>query len=51
MKNTLITRSISFFFATVMSLAMLGGIDRLSQPGIHSAAAAQWAQGVLASRT
>ncbi|MDQ2778278.1 MAG: hypothetical protein M3Y32_01835 [Pseudomonadota bacterium] len=49
MKNTLITRSFSFAFAAVMSLAMLGGIDRLSQPETPAAGAAQWAQGVSAS--
>lgn len=41
MQTTLIQRSISLSLATVLTLAMLGGIDQLSQ---QPQAATQWAQ-------
>jgi hypothetical protein len=41
MQTTFIHRSISLSLAAVLTLAMLGGIDQLSQP---EPAATQWAQ-------
>ena len=41
MQTTFIQRSVSLSLAAVLTLAMLGGIDRLSQ---HTQPAAQWAQ-------
>ena len=41
MQTTFIQRSVSLSLAAVLTLAMLGGIDRLSQ---HPQPAQQWAQ-------
>ncbi len=44
MTHSLIARSISFVVAALMSSAILGGIDQLSQPNLAAAAASQLAQ-------
>ena len=38
-----ITRTVSLCLSVLLTLAILGGIDQLSQPGESAAGAAQWA--------
>ncbi|MEO5735353.1 MAG: hypothetical protein ABIN96_01370 [Rubrivivax sp.] len=51
MTSNLITRSFSFAIAAAMTLAMLGGIDHLSQPQSVAATGAQMAQTVSAAQS